>query len=68
MFFAFRTHNKQNELTAIGSSSLTFDNNGNTKNDTNNTNTYHAWNRNATTTVYGHVYKYSYDALGSRIF
>ena len=41
-----RTHNSKNELTAVGSNSLTFDNNGNTLTDeAGQTYTYDAWNR-----------------------
>src|SRR4029078_11520572 len=61
------SHNKQNGATTIESSSLTFDNNGNTKNDTTNTYTYDAWNRIATTTKSSKTYAYAYDALGRRI-
>ncbi len=61
--------NKQNEETAAGSSTLTFDNNGNlTFDDQGHTLVYDAWNRlvtvkNGATTLTS----YQYDALGRRI-
>ncbi len=61
--------NKQNEETAVGSSSLTFDANGNlTLDDQGHTLVYDAWNRlvtvkNGATTLTS----YKYDALGRRI-
>jgi uncharacterized delta-60 repeat protein/RHS repeat-associated protein len=73
-----RTHDKQNEVTAVGGNSLTFDNNGNTTTDeSGHVLTYDAWNRLAT---YGETYideccgsgvntleSHYYDALGRRI-
>jgi uncharacterized delta-60 repeat protein/RHS repeat-associated protein len=63
-----RTHNKQNQLTAIASVNFTFDNNGNMTNDGQNY-VYDAWNRlkivkNSSQTV---LTEYSYDAAGRRI-
>ena len=41
-----RTHNGQNQVTAVGANNLTFDNNGNTtKDDTGKQYVYDAWNR-----------------------
>jgi uncharacterized delta-60 repeat protein/RHS repeat-associated protein len=70
-----RTHNKQNEVTAVGAAALTFDNNGNTTTDEHGKFLkYDAWNRLATysgacggcggTVTYESDY---YDALGRRI-
>jgi RHS repeat-associated protein len=64
-----RTNNSKNEVTAVGSNSLTFDNNGNTTTDqTGQTYTYDAWNRlitvkSGTTTLA----TYAYDAHGWRV-
>jgi YD repeat-containing protein len=65
-----KTQNSQNELTGVGSSTLTYDNDGNTTTDqSGNTYTYDAWNRliavknNAGTTIA----TYTYDAQGRRI-
>jgi len=65
-----RTHNMQNEVTAVGSATLTFDANGNTtKDETGKGLFYDAWNRlvlvkdSAGTIIVG----YAYDALGRRI-
>jgi RHS repeat-associated protein len=64
-----RTHNQQNEVTAIGSTTLTFDKDGNTTgDDQGHTLTYDAWNRlisvkNGSTALDA----YSYDALGRRV-
>jgi RHS repeat-associated protein len=64
-----RTHNQQNEVTAVGSSNLAFDKNGNTTtDDQGHTLTYDAWNRlvtvkNGSTTLEA----YSYDGLGRRV-
>ena len=66
-----RTHNTLNEVTAVGSASLTFDNNGNTLTDQNGfTYTYDAWNRVMKATPSGTTYHetfYTYDGLGRRI-
>jgi RHS repeat-associated protein len=60
-----RTHNKQNELTGVGSNTLTYDNNGNlTTDETGRTFTYDAWNR--PIAVNGTIH-YAYDALGRRV-
>ncbi len=64
-----RTHNSKNQVTAVGSASLTFDNNGNTTTDQRGyTYTYDAWNRliaakNGGTTLASYVY----DAKGWRV-
>jgi hypothetical protein len=65
-----RTHNRQNEVTSVGATTLTFDNNGNTKvDDQGNVYAYDAWNRIVQVTVggTGPGLRYSYDALGRRI-
>jgi RHS repeat-associated protein len=65
-----RTHNQQNEVTGVGSATLTFDSNGNLTTDENgNQLKYDAWNRlvqvkNSGGTV---LASYQYDALGRRI-
>src|SRR5262249_32915581 len=65
-----RTYNKQNEVTAVGGSSLTFDANGNLKTDeTGKQFAYDAWNRlvqvkDASNNV---LASYQYDGLGRRI-
>src|SRR5262249_2855150 len=60
-----RTHNKQNQLTVAGASTLTYDNDGNlTTDETGRTFTYDAWNR--PVKVNGTA-RFSYDALGRRI-
>ncbi|MGH7215345.1 MAG: hypothetical protein ACREIT_11335, partial [Tepidisphaeraceae bacterium] len=64
-----RTHNKQNQLTGMGASSLTFDANGNVTTDqTGKTFIYDAWNRlveakNGSTTLI----RYEQDGAGRRI-
>jgi RHS repeat-associated protein len=64
-----RTHNQQNQVTQVGSSNLTFDNNGNTTTDDNGkTLVSDAWNRlvaykNGMTVLES----YQYDALNRRI-
>jgi RHS repeat-associated protein len=64
-----RTHNQQNEVTAVGSNNLAFDKNGNTTtDDQGHSLTFDAWNRlisvkNGSTTLDA----YSYDCLGRRI-
>jgi RHS repeat-associated protein len=65
-----RTHNRQNEVTSVGSSTLTFDNNGNTTvDDQGNVYVYDAWNRVVQVRVggTGPALRYAYDALGRRI-
>ena len=58
--------NSQNELTGVGSSTLTYDNDGNTTTDENgNTLTYDAWNRLKTDSA--GTTSYAYDANGRRI-
>ncbi|MFO0811058.1 MAG: RHS repeat-associated core domain-containing protein [Gemmataceae bacterium] len=62
-----RSYNAQNQFTALGSATPTYDANGNLLTDGTWTYTYDAWNRlvsatNGTTTV-----TYGYDALGRRI-
>ncbi len=62
--------NKQNEETAAGSSTLTFDNNGNlTLDDQNHTLVYDGWNRLVAVKNSGGttLTSYKYDALGRRI-
>ncbi|MCI0463315.1 MAG: RHS repeat-associated core domain-containing protein [Gemmataceae bacterium] len=65
-----RTHNRQNQLTGVGSSSLTFDGNGNLKTDeAGQQYAYDAWNRlvqvkDASNNV---LASYQYDGLGRRI-
>jgi RHS repeat-associated protein len=63
------TFNKQNEETAAGSSTLTFDANGNlTTDDQGHTLVYDAWNRLVTVKNGGTTLtSYQYDALGRRI-
>jgi YD repeat-containing protein len=64
-----RTHNQQNQVTAVSSSTLTFDKNGNlTTDDQGRTLIYDAWNRlvqvkNGSTVLN----TYGYDGLGRRI-
>jgi RHS repeat-associated protein len=64
-----RTHNRQNELTQLGSNNLAFDANGNTTTDeTGKTLVYDAWNRlvaykNGSTTLVS----YQYDGLNRRV-
>jgi RHS repeat-associated protein len=61
-----KTQNSKNELNGIGSSSLVYDNNGNTTTDENgDTLTYDAWNR--TKTISAGTTSYAYDANGRRI-
>ena len=60
-----RTANSQNELTGVGTSTLTYDNNGNTTTDENgNTLTYDAWNRMVSDSAGSTTY--SFDANGWR--
>jgi uncharacterized delta-60 repeat protein/RHS repeat-associated protein len=64
-----RTHDKQNEVTAVGANSLTFDNNGNTKTDeTGKQLVYDAWNRLKLVKNSGGstIQTYSYDAASRR--
>src|SRR5439155_6168277 len=65
-----RTHNKQNEISTVGSATLTYDANGSmTTDELGRTLIYDAWNRlvqikdSSGTTLY----TYSYDALGRRV-
>jgi RHS repeat-associated protein len=65
-----RTHNAQNQVTGVGSASLTFDANGSmTTDETGNTFTYDAWNRLVEAVDGSSVTQaeYAYDALGRRI-
>src|SRR5438876_5371846 len=65
-----RTHNKQNELTAVGSASLTYDGNGSmTTDELGRTLVYDAWNRlvKIADSSGDTLFTYSYDALGRRI-
>src|SRR5262245_61759029 len=65
-----RTHNKQNEVTAVGSSNLTFDNNGNmTTDEAGRTLVYDAWNRLVQVKDSGRstLASYKYNALGERV-
>jgi len=60
-----RTHNAQNQVTGVGSATLTFDANGNTTSDDGNrTLVYDAWNR---LVAVGSTAAYVVDALGRRI-
>jgi RHS repeat-associated protein len=61
-----RSANSQNELTGVGSSTLGYDNNGNTTTDeSGHTLTYDAWNRLVTDSA--GTTSYTYDANGRRI-
>ena len=65
-----RTHNAQNQVTGVGSASLTFDANGSMSADeAGRTFIYDAWNRLAAVrnTANSPIVGYSYDALGRRI-
>ena len=65
-----RTHNAQNQVTGIGSVSLTFDANGSmTADESGRIFVYDAWNRLAAVrnTANSPIVGYSYDALGRRI-
>src|SRR5207245_2134220 len=65
-----RTANQQNEMTTVGSQTLSFDANGNTTVDDHGQHeTYDAWNRLVKVASSGGVTlaTYSYDALGRRI-
>jgi RHS repeat-associated protein len=65
-----RTHNAQNQVTGVGSASLTFDANGSmTTDETGNTFVYDAWNRLVEAVDGSSVTQaeYAYDALGRRI-
>jgi RHS repeat-associated protein len=65
-----RTHNKQNEVTAVGSNTLTFDANGNmTTDETGRTLVYDAWNRLVQVKNSGGntLASYKYNALGERV-
>ncbi|MCI0463316.1 MAG: hypothetical protein L0Z62_40735, partial [Gemmataceae bacterium] len=65
-----RTHNRQNQVTGVGSSSLTFDGNGNLKTDeAGQQYVYDAWNRLVQVKDSGNTVlaSYKYDGLGRRI-
>jgi RHS repeat-associated protein len=65
-----RTHNKQNQVTGVGSSTLTFDANGNlTKDDAGQQYVFDAWNRLVAVKNSGGstITSYKVDALGRRI-
>jgi RHS repeat-associated protein len=64
-----RTHNQQNEVTAVGGSTLTFDKNGNTTtDDQGHTLSLDAWNRLVTVKNGSTVLEaYTFDALGRRV-
>lgn len=65
-----RTHNKQNQVTAVGAATLTFDANGNLKTDeTGKQFVFDAWNRLVQVKDSGGspLATYKYDALGRRI-
>lgn len=67
-----RTHNSQNELTAVGATAMPFDNNGNmTTRDDGENMFYNAWNEvseeDDQNTGFSHSYDYDYDALGRRL-
>jgi RHS repeat-associated protein len=65
-----RTHNRQNQTTAVGSNNLAFDNNGNTLTDeTGKQYVYDAWNRLVKVKNLGGtlLISYTYDALGRRV-
>src|SRR5262249_54058045 len=64
-----RTHNKQNQVTAVGAATLTFDNNGNLKTDeTGKQLVFDAWNRLVQVKDSGGatLATYKYDALDRR--
>ncbi len=65
-----RTHNKQNQVTAVGSTSLTYDANGNLTQDQNGQQyVYDAWNRLVTVKNSGGttIAAYKFDVMGRRI-
>ena len=65
-----RTHNAQNQVTGVGSTSLTYDANGSmTADESGRIFVYDAWNRLAAVrnTANSPIVGYSYDALGRRI-
>jgi RHS repeat-associated protein len=65
-----RTHNKQNQVTAVGAATLTFDNNGNlTTDESGKQLVFDAWNRLVQVKDSGGatLAAYKYDALGRRI-
>jgi len=64
-----RTHNKQNQVTAVGANNLTFDANGNLKSDElGTTYNYDAWNRLVSADPTGPTsITYSHDALNRRV-
>jgi RHS repeat-associated protein len=64
-----RMHNRQNEVTQVGSTGLSFDNNGNTTQDeTGKTLKFDAWNRLVTVNPGATpLASYTFDALGRRI-
>jgi RHS repeat-associated protein len=63
-----RTHNRQNQVTTVGATTLTFDNNGNTlSDDTGHTFTYDAWNRLASVISASGSATFRYDALNRRL-
>jgi RHS repeat-associated protein len=63
-----RTHNRQNQVTAVGTTNLTFDANGNTlTDDTGHTFSYDAWNRLASASSASGTVTFRYDALNRRL-
>ncbi len=65
-----RTHNKQNQVTVVGSTNLSFDSNGNLTTDQNGQQyVYDAWNRLVTVKDSGSntIATYEFDALGRRV-
>ncbi|MEI7924533.1 MAG: hypothetical protein WCJ40_21705, partial [Planctomycetota bacterium] len=65
-----RTHNAQNQVTGVGSTSLTFDANGSmTADESGRTFVYDAWNRlvSVRNTANSPIVGYSYDVLSRRI-
>jgi RHS repeat-associated protein len=63
-----RTHNCKNQVTVVGSTTATFDSNGNTTNDANGFSyAYDAWNQCAQAAYSVGTANYSYDARGRRI-
>jgi RHS repeat-associated protein len=63
-----RTHDRQNQLTNVGSIGLGLDANGNsTVDEAGHAISYDAWNRLTSIRVGTYLYTYAYDALGRRI-
>lgn len=62
-----RSHNRQNQITALGSATPSYDSDGNLTGDGTWTITYDAWNRLISLTSGATSVTYAYDALGRRI-